>query len=140
MLVKGVVARKGVGSTLPAELSTRMMCLRDGAASASNLELAELLMIVSSIGTLDRGGLKGRFVSVPMMRWDALKWFRALRICAAPNDGLSGTRIAPNLNNAYVTVANSRLFPKDTATRSPFLTPKLCRPCASTLLSASNCE
>lgn len=100
MLVKGVVARKGVGSILPAELSTRITCLREGASSDSSFELAELLIIVSSIGTFERGGLNARLVSVPMMRWEALKWFKALMICVAPKDGFNGTSIAPNLNNA----------------------------------------
>lgn len=139
MLEKGLVARKSAGSILPAELSTRMIFLRDGASSDSSLELAESLIIVSSMGTFERGGLKGRLVSVPIMRWVTPRWFRALMICVAPKDGLRGTSIAPNLNSAYVVVANSRLFPKDTATLSPFVTPKLCRPCASTLLSASSC-
>lgn len=140
ILIQCVVALNRDGSILPAELSTRMTCSSEDARSDSSFELAESLMRVSNIGTFDRGVLKGRFVSVPMMRWDALKWFRALITCVAPNEGLSGTRMAPNLNKAYVVVANSRLFPSETATLSPFLTPKLCSPCARTLLSASSCE
>jgi hypothetical protein len=75
MDVKGFVARKGVGSILPAELSTRMTFLREGASSDSSFELAESLMIVSSIDTFDLGRLKGRLVSVPMIRWDTPRWF-----------------------------------------------------------------
>jgi hypothetical protein len=38
------------------------------------------------------------------------------------------TSIAPSLNSAYVRVANSALFPKLTATRSPLFTPSFCSP------------
>ena len=51
---------------------------------------------------------------------------------------LQHTRIAPSLKSAYVSDANSQLFPKLTATRSPFLTPLSLSPYARILLLSSN--
>ena len=134
----GVVARNGVGSIRPLEFSTRMMFLRDGMASEVRVELKRSGTMVSRRGTLDRGGLYGRFVSVPITKCVADRWLKAAMIWVAVNAGLRGVRIAPSLNSAYVIVANSMLFPSDTQTRSPFLIPRLCSPRARTLLSRSS--
>ena len=50
--------------------------------------------------TLDLGGLYGRLVSVPMMRWVAERWLNADMIWAALKAGFSGTSMAPSLNRA----------------------------------------
>lgn len=73
ILVYGVIARKDAGSILPAELSTTITCLREGAASDSSFELAVSLIIESNIGTFERGALKGRLVSVPIIRCETPK-------------------------------------------------------------------
>jgi hypothetical protein len=39
----------------------------------------------------DRGSLRGRFVSAPMIKCDAERWLRAERTCGALKAGLSGT-------------------------------------------------
>src|SRR5271155_1118838 len=134
MEVKGVVARKAVGSIRPEELSTRITCLREGMAEEERVELERSEIRASRMGIFERGGLKGRFVSVPMIKWVAERWLRADMIWVALNAGLRGTSIAPILNSAYVTVANSMLFPRCTQTRSPLPTPRDCSPCARTLL------
>ena len=87
------------------------------------------------------------------IQWYLALYLLALRILATCEGIL--TNIAPSLNSAYViylqqvsphshkdsaigrgsrTVANSILFPKDTATRSPFFTPIPAKPRASELL------
>jgi hypothetical protein len=71
---------------------------------------------------LERGSLRGRFVSAPMMKCEADRWFRAERTWGALKAGFNGTwiekvsfwrskrhgrthtRTAPSLNNAYVTL------------------------------------
>ena len=134
----GVVARNEVASIRPEELSRRTICFNNGIASDSSFDAVKSGTIVSKIDIVDRGALNGWFVSVPITRWVADKWFKAEIICVALKAGLSGTRMAPSLKSAYVKVANSMLFPSDTQTRSPFLTPKLCKPWASMLLSLSS--
>ena len=134
----GVVARRDDESTLPLELSTNMICLRLGMASEVRAVDERSGTIDCNRDTLDLGGLYGRLVSVPMMRCVAARWLNAETIWGALKAGFNGTRTAPSLNRAYVTVANSRLFPSWTHTLSPFLTPKLCRPLARTLLSRSS--
>jgi len=39
---------------------------------------------------LVRGGLRGRFVSAPMMRWEAARWLSAETTCWVLNAGFSG--------------------------------------------------
>jgi hypothetical protein len=138
MVVQGVRARSGEVATRPEELSTKITFLREGIWDEVTEEAERSSMRDSSIGTLERGCLKGRFVSAPMMRCVAERWLNAEAICVALKAGLRGTRIAPSLNSAYVTVANSMLLPRCTQTRSPFCTPKLCSPFASTLLLTSS--
>jgi hypothetical protein len=50
----------------------------------------------------DRGSFRGRFVSAPMIRWPASRWFRAERTWGALKAGFSGTNMAPSLKRAYV--------------------------------------
>ena len=113
----GIVARRGLGSMRPPELSTRMICWRDGAVSDSNLDPDKAGARLSRIVMFERGGLKGRFVSVLMTRCEASRWVRADMTWVALKAGFSGTysfsacishkgeievrtRMAPNLNRA----------------------------------------
>jgi hypothetical protein len=64
---KGVVARKEEESIRPDELSTRTKCLRLGTVGDSRFALVRLGINWSNSGTLERGGLNGKLVSVLIM-------------------------------------------------------------------------
>jgi hypothetical protein len=51
---------------------------------------------------LDRGSLRGRFVSAPMMRCAASRWLIALRTWGALNEGFSGTYVFVSCNYFFV--------------------------------------
>jgi hypothetical protein len=73
----GVVARRCLGSMRSEELSTRTMCFREGTVSDWSFEVKRSGMRASRRVMLLRGGLKGRFVSVPITRCEASRWVRA---------------------------------------------------------------
>lgn len=152
---KGVVAENGETSTLKEELSTRMMFFSEGTLALSTLFALRSGIICCKSETFSLGGLYARFVSAPMIRCAASRCDRAAITCGELNAGFSGTclcqpmhsisiptaeltRIAPSLNKAYVTTANSQLFPRLTATRSPFWTPLALKPSARALLLSSS--
>lgn len=87
---KGVVARRCLGSMRPEELSTRTMCFREGTVSDWSFEVKRSGTRASRRVMLLRGGLKGRFVSVPITKCEASRWVRADITWVAVNAGLSG--------------------------------------------------
>lgn len=87
-------------SDRPAELSTMMRFTRDGTVSDSSFELWRLAINSLNNGRFDRGAFRGRLVSVDMMRWAAVRWFKADWTCALLKAGFKGTSIAPNLKSA----------------------------------------
>ena len=148
-----------------------MTFFSDGTSSDSRVEPARLGIKCVRSEILDRGSLRGRFVSAPMMRCAASRWLIALRTWGALNEGFSGTcellaagthassRLVTHqyrsqfeqrvrelsLVSNYAspmcfqhTVANSALFPRLTATLSPFFTPSFCSPLASLFESRSS--
>ena len=84
-------ARSSFGSMRPLELSTRMICRSEGTASDSILDLATSGTILLMRETLERGDLKGRFVSVPMTRWEASRCVRAETTWVVLKAGFRGT-------------------------------------------------
>lgn len=88
--VKGVVARRALISMRPDALSTRTMCLSDGTLSDSSFDAERSGTRASRRVMLFRGGLNGRFVSVPMTRWETSRWVSAEMTCVALNAGFSG--------------------------------------------------
>jgi hypothetical protein len=79
-----------------------IICVNEGTISDCNFELLRSVVRCSSSSIFDRGGLNGRFVSVPMMRWEASKCVRADTTWMEMKAGFSGTRMAPSLKRAYV--------------------------------------
>lgn len=92
---------------------------RDGTNSDSSFDPDKLGARCVNREMLERGSLRGRFVSAPMMRCEAARWLRAERTWGALKAGFSGTytirkyilhkrakraptNIAPSLNRAYV--------------------------------------
>jgi hypothetical protein len=75
--VNGVVAFKRDGSILPSELSTTMTLRSEGTDSDRNLDDDRSPAISFRSVIFSRGGLYGRFVSVPIMRWAAERWASA---------------------------------------------------------------
>jgi hypothetical protein len=55
----------------PEELSTRTKCFRLGTIGDSSCELARLGINCWNNGTFERGGLKGKLVSVLMIKCEA---------------------------------------------------------------------
>ncbi len=151
---KGVVAENEETSILDEELSTSMIFFNERTLALSTLLAPRSGMSCCNSVTFSRGGLYGRFVSVPMMRCAASRCDRAEITCGALKAGFRGTffcqyvllspqvahltSIAPSLNSAYVITANSQLLPKLTATLSPFCTPLSLSPSAAALLLSSN--
>ena len=72
------------------ELSTRTIHFREGTVSDSSFEVKRSGTRTSRMVMLLRGGLKGRFVSVPITRCEASRWVRADMTWVAVNAGLSG--------------------------------------------------
>ena len=69
-----------------------MMDFREGRSSDWRVEELERLGTRWwRRGMLERGGLRGRLVSVPMIRWEAERWLRPERTWGALNAGFSGT-------------------------------------------------
>lgn len=98
-------------SMRPAELSTRTIFCNDGTSSDSSFEPVRFGTRCVRSDILERGSFRGRFVSAPMMRWDAARWFSAERTCGALKAGFNGTSIAPSLNSAYVAYSTRQLHP-----------------------------
>jgi hypothetical protein len=89
-------------STRTDELSTRMICLSEGTRADCTWISERFGMRCSRRGILLRGSLRGRLDSALMIRWLVSRWPNAATTCMALKEGLSGTSIAPSLNNAYV--------------------------------------
>lgn len=51
----------------------------------------------------DRGSFLGRFVSVLMIRWEALRWARAETTCWELKPGFNGTYVGENLDVCFPT-------------------------------------
>ncbi len=88
---KGVVARSGLGSIRPAELSTMTIRSRLGTISDCNFEADRSGTRLWRRDIFDRGGLNGRLVSVPMIRCEASRCVSADITCVALKAGFSGT-------------------------------------------------
>lgn len=76
----------------PAELSTMTALVREGTSSDSQRVWPWRFGIMCvRRGMFERGSLRGRFVSVLIMRWEAVRWVRAEITCGALKAGLMGT-------------------------------------------------
>lgn len=91
--LKGVVDLKSETSRRPAELSTRMTLCRDGTDADSIDPEVRSGEICLSSDMFSRGGLKGRLVSVPIMRCVAERCDRAEITWGELNAGFSGTYV-----------------------------------------------
>jgi hypothetical protein len=103
----GIVAFMGPVSTLPAELLTRMTDLREGTTSDSKVPILWMSGIrAERRSILERGGLRGRFVSVLMIKWDAVRCVSADNTCDEVKAGFRGTwndiRTARRLEYRYL--------------------------------------
>src|SRR5438045_8919714 len=76
----------------PAELFISVIERREGTDADSTLsELSKVGEICLSNVTFSRGGLYGRFVSVPIIRCDAERWESAEMTCVELKAGFKGT-------------------------------------------------
>ena len=89
--VKGVVERKGEVSIRPWELSTSIMLRREGTDADPNSEADRSGTMVLRSVIFSLGGLYGKFVSVPIIRWVASRWESAEMTCGALKAGFRGT-------------------------------------------------
>lgn len=91
MWLYSVMGLREEGLMRPSELLTMMICWSDGTTLDSSFGDWRSGMICWSSGIFDRGSFLGRFVSVPMMRWEASRWLRAEMTCCELKLGFRGT-------------------------------------------------